>query len=91
MSCSAKASFKLSESTLFQKMVQHFEKVMHCDNVYILCMLGNFSCICCRLWTIFKINLLKNILPGTLSEYCMHVKRFGSRSGSKLFAKVISR
>ena len=31
-----------------------------------LCMLGNFSCFCCRLLTFFKINL-KKFLSGTLS------------------------
>ena len=61
-----------------------------------LCMLGNFSCFCCRLLTYYKIDFLKKILQGHYKS----VKQFGSRSGptfclswsgSKLFAKVFSR
>ena len=33
-----------------------------------LCMLGNFSCFCCRLLTFFKMNFFEKILSGTLSE-----------------------
>ena len=33
-----------------------------------LCMLGNFSCFCCRLLTFFKIHFLEKNLSGTLSK-----------------------
>ena len=52
-----------------------------------LCMMGNFSCFCCRLLTFFKINFFNKFFQ----EHYQSVKQFGSRSGSKLFAKVISR
>ena len=61
-----------------------------------LCMLSNFSCLCCRLLNFFKINFLKKLFQ----QYHQGVKQFGSRSGptgcrswsgSKLFVKVISR
>ena len=64
--------------------------------VSTLCMLGNFSCFCWRLLTFFKINFFNNFFQ----EYYQHAKLFWSRwgptfchswSGSKLFAKVISR
>ena len=57
-----------------------------------LCMLGIFSCSCCRLLIFFLINFLQNILRNTVSVS----KQFGSRSGptfcrfwfgSKLFVK----
>ena len=61
-----------------------------------LCMLGNFSCFCCRLLTFFKIFFFKKIFQ----EHYQSVKQFVSRSlptfcrswsGSKQFANVISR
>ena len=60
-----------------------------------LCMLSNFSCLCCHLLTFFKINFFKQIFQ----EHYQSVKHFESRSGptfcrswsgSKLFAKVIN-
>ena len=67
----------------------------------ILCMLGNFSCFCCRLltffqWLFFKLKFFKKFFQ----EHYQSVKQLGSRSvptfclpwfESKLFAKVISR
>ena len=62
----------------------------------IFCMLGNYSCFCCRLLTFFKMNFFKKIFQ----EHYQSVKQFGSRSGpmfcqswsgSKLFAKVMIR
>ena len=60
-----------------------------------LCMLGNFLCFCCRLLFFFLI------LKKFFEEHHQSVKPFGSMSGvtnfcqpwsgSKLFAKVISR
>ena len=64
--------------------------------VLTLCMLGNFSCFCCRLLTFFKINFFQKFFQ----EHYQSVKLFGSRSGptfcrswsgSKLFAKFYSR
>ena len=61
-----------------------------------LCMLGNFACFFCHLWIFLKTNFFKKIFQ----EYHQSVKQFGSRSGptfywawsgSKLFAKFISR
>ena len=52
-----------------------------------LSMLGNFSSFCCRLLTFFKINSFKEFVQ----EHYHRDKQFGSRSGSKLFAIVISR
>ena len=58
--------------------------------------MGNFSCFCYRLLTLFKVNFIKKFLQ----EYYQSAEWFGSesgpsfcrsRSGSKLFAKVISR
>ena len=60
------------------------------------CMLGNISWFCCCLLTFFKINFFKKFFH----KHYQSVKKFGSRSGpticwswsgSKLFAKVISR
>ena len=60
-----------------------------------LCMLGNFSCFC-RLLAFFKINFFKKFFQ----ELYQSVIRFAYRSeptfccpwsGSKLFAKIISR
>ena len=60
------------------------------------CMLGNFSQLFCRLLTFFKLNFFKKFFQ----EHYQSVKQFGSRSGptlcwawsgSKLFAKIISR
>ena len=42
-----------------------------------LCILGNFSCICYRLLTFFKISFLIKFFQ----EYDQSVKQFGSRSG----------
>ena len=42
-----------------------------------LCMLGNFSCFCCRLLTFFKMNFFEKIFQ----EHYQSVKRLGSRSG----------
>ena len=42
-----------------------------------LCMLGNFSCFCCRLLTFFKTNVFKRFFQ----EHYQSVKQFGSRSG----------
>ena len=58
--------------------------------------LGNFSCFFCRLLIFFKSTFFKKLFQ----EYHLSVKQLGSRSGltccwawsgSKLFAKVISR
>ena len=58
--------------------------------------MGTFLLFCCRLHTFFKINLFKLFFQ----ELYQSVKQFESRSepmfcrswsGSKLFAKVISR
>ena len=66
------------------------------DTYLTLCMMGNFTCFCCRLLTFFKINFLIKFFQ----EHYQSVNQFGSRSGlkfcqswsgSKLFAKVISR
>ena len=55
-----------------------------------------FFCFCCHLLTFFKINVFQKFFQ----EHYQSVKQFGSRSGpmfcwslsgSKLFAKVISR
>ena len=43
--------------------------------ILTICMLGNFSCFCCRLLTFFKINFFKKIISKTL----ISVKWFGSR------------
>ena len=43
----------------------------------IFCMLCNFSCSCCRLLTLFKINFFKKFFH----EHYQSVKQFGSRSG----------
>ena len=42
-----------------------------------LCMLGNFSCFCCRLLIFFKINFFEKFFQ----EYHLSVKQIGSRSG----------
>ena len=61
-----------------------------------ICMLGNFSCICCRMPTFFKISFFKNFFQ----KHLQSVRWFGSRSGpthcqswsgSKLFENIISR
>ena len=58
-----------------------------------LCMLGNFSCFCCRLLTFFKINFFQKFFH----EHYQSVIQFSSRSGPtlcwcrsglKLFARV---
>ena len=57
---------------------------MHtCCNCLTLCMLGNtFPSFCCLLLTFSKIKIF---------QHYQRVKRFGSKSGSKPFANVISR
>ena len=63
-----------------------------------ICMLGNFPCFYCRLLTFFEFHFFKNFFQ----EHYQSVKQFGSRSGtdltfcqsrsgSKLFAKFISK
>ena len=38
-----------------------------------LCILGNFSCFCCRLLTFFKIYFFSKILSVTLSEVHLNI------------------
>ena len=63
--------------------------------VYLICMLGNFVCFCCRLLIFFRINFFKQFFQ----EYHQSVKQLGSSSGLKfcwvwsgsiLFTKIIS-
>ena len=60
-----------------------------------LCMLGNFSCFCCRLLTFFKINFFKKFFQKHISVkwlgYRTELNFCQSLSGSKLIAKIISR
>ena len=46
-------------------------------NLITLCMLGNFTCFCCRQLTFLKISFLKKIFQ----DHYQSVKQFGSRSG----------
>ena len=66
------------------------------NKMLILWMLGNYACFFCCLWIFLKLLFFKNIFQ----EYHQSVKQFGSRSGptfcrfwsgSKLFAKAITR
>ena len=70
---------------------------MHaCPDIFLtLCLLANFACFC-HLLISFKIHFFEKLFK----EYHQNFKQFGSRSGwtfcpawsgSKLFAKVISR
>ena len=73
--------------------------ITSCQTILMsLCMLGNFSCFCCRLLTFSKTNFFEKIISGTVSDN-QSLKQFRSRSrrkfcpswsGSKLFRKVIS-
>ena len=62
----------------------------------ILCMLGNFSCFCCRLLTFFKISFSKNSFRNTIrvskgSDPNQDRHSFGPDLGPKLFSLVISK
>ena len=97
---SSKYSFRNTISVSKTIWVQVFAKVISRRQKLplarkITCALGNFPCFYCLL-TFFQINFLKNLL----SKHTQCVKQFGSRSvltfcwfwsGSKVFAKVISR
>ena len=97
-----------SGSTLFAYILNssvildnYLQQTTLADNIFFLarpsflCMLGNFSCFCCRLLTFYKINFFKKFFQ----ELYQNVKQFVSRldghsfslSGFKLFANVISR
>ena len=56
-------------------------------------MLGNFSCLCCRLLTVYKSNLFQKNLLGTLSD-CLKIFDLDQEQGSVgldlLFTKVIT-
>ena len=65
----------------------------HLNQKITYCMLGNFSCFCCHLPTFFKINFYsKNSFRNTIrvSNGLAQI-RTDVLSGSKQFAKVISR
>ena len=47
------------------------------EHLLTLCMLGNFSCFCCRLLTFFKFNFFKKFFQGHYHS----VKLFGYRAG----------
>ena len=60
------------------------------------CMLGNFSCIFVICWFFFKINFLKKSFQeyhqfGPWSDAHANLRHCPAWSGSKLFAKVMSR
>ena len=45
-------------------------------NPFTICMLGNFSCFCCRLLTFSKLSFSKNC-----EDHYQSIKQFGPRSG----------
>ena len=53
-----------------------------------LCLLGNFSCLCCCLLTFFKINFFKKIISGTLSECQTVWIQFGPNLGPNCLQKI---
>ena len=57
-----------------------FVCLLICKMASPLCMLGNFSCFCCRLLTFFKIILFEKFFQ----EHYQSDERFGSRSGPDL-------
>ena len=59
-----KDGFGYKRSTKFQVLAQ----ISNSSEGLTRCMLGNFSCFCCRLLT-FQNKLFQKILSGTLSEY----------------------
>ena len=67
--------------------------IYHQGYILTLCMLRNYSCFCCHLLTFFQNYLFQKIISGTLSVCQMVWIQIECRSwsGSKLFAKVISR
>ena len=68
---------------------------MQICSIIKFCMLGNFSCVCCRLLTFFKINFLKKksfrntigVSNGLDPDQDRH--SVGPDLGPKLFSKVI--
>ena len=74
-----------SGSTLFASILNssvildnYLQRTTLADNIFFLarpsflCMLGNFSCFCCRLLTFYKINFFKKLFQ----EHYQNVKQF---------------